>query len=150
MLRKSYLSIAKLIEVFHQFPYEGSILKLLLYYCMCLKKKISQYYGVYVLSIDEAILNSLARERGFAVRDVPRDGNCLFSAVGMQLEDVGIQLGERNLRAELVEHLQSRPYTHGSSHLREYIVVSDDPFNADTEAPTEQDEFISSIEDPDL
>ena len=83
-------------------------------------------------------MNTLARERGFAVQDVPRDGNCLFSAVCMQLENVGIQLGEINLRVELVEHLQTHPYTHGSA------------FNADTEAPTEEDEFISSTEDPEL
>ena len=98
-----------------------------------------------VLCTDEATLKSLARERGFAVQDVTRDGNCLFSAIGMQLENLGIQLGERNMRAELVEHLQSHPYTHGSSHLREYVsapVMGDDSFNADNEAPTEHDEFI--------
>ena len=52
-----------------------------------------------------------------------------------------------------MEHLESHPYTHGSSHLREYVsapVMSDDPFNADIEAPTEQDELISSTEGPDL
>ena len=82
----------------------------------------------------------------------PEMENCLFSAVGMQLEGVGIQLGERNLRAELVEHLQSRPYTHGSSHLRESIsapVMSDDPFNADTEAPTQQMSALLTIKSDD-
>ena len=67
--------------------------------------------------------------------------------------NIGIQNGRRNLRAELVEHLQSSPYTHGSSHLRNYVsapVIADDPLNADTEAPTRQDEVISSIEDADL
>ena len=39
---------------------------------------------------DEATLNPLAREKGFAVQDVPRDGDCLFSAVAVQLENVGI------------------------------------------------------------
>ena len=29
-----------------------------------------------VSSTDDAILNSLVREKGFAVQDVPRDGNC--------------------------------------------------------------------------
>ena len=69
------------------------------------------------------------------------------SAVGIQLESLGIQLGERNLRAELVEHFEIHPYTHHSSHLRVCFSPSD-PFNADTEAPTEQDELISSTEDP--
>lgn len=71
----------------------------------------------------------------------------------MQLENIGIQSGRRNLRAVLVEHLQSSPYTHGSSHLRDYVsapVIADDPLNADTEAPTRQDEVIGSIEDADL
>ena len=98
-------------------------------------------------------MNSLARERGFTVQDVSRDGNCLFSAEGVQLENLGIQIGDRNLRAELVEHLQSTPYTHGSSHLRDYVsapMIVDDPLNADTEAPTRQDEVISSVKDLDL
>ena len=102
---------------------------------------------------DEATLNFLARERGFAVQDVPKDGDCLFSAVGMQLENICIPSSRRNLRAELVKHLQSSPYTHGSSHLRDYVlapVKADDALNADTEAPTRQDEVISSIEDADL
>ena len=70
----------------------------------------------------------------------------------MQLENIGIQR-RRNLRAELVEHLQSSPYTHGSSHLRDYVsapVIADDPLNEDTEAPTRQDEVINSIKDADL
>ena len=99
---------------------------------------------------DEATMNSLARERGFAVQDVPGDGDCLFSAVGVQFENIGIQSSRRNLRAELVEHLQSTPYIHGSSHLRDYVsapVIADDPLNADTEAPTRQDEVINSIKD---
>ena len=42
---------------------------------------------------DEVTLNSLAQERSFSVRDVPRDGNCLFSAVAVQLV-VGISMYE--------------------------------------------------------
>ena len=87
--------------------------------------------------------NLLARERGFSVRDVPRDGDCLFSAVAVQLNVLGIQPGEMSLREQLVEYLEAHPYTHdGSSHFRNYVsapVVSDDPSNADTEAPSEQD-----------
>ena len=68
----------------------------------------------------------------------------------MQLENVDVHVGDRNLREELVEHLQSHPYTRdGSSHLRDYVsapIAGDDPFNADTEAPSAQDEYI---EDPD-
>ena len=59
-----------------------------------------------------------------------------------------------SLREQLVEYLPTHPYTRdGSSHFREFIpapVVSDDPSNADTEAPSQQDEFINSIEGPRL
>ena len=100
---------------------------------------------------DETILNSV---RGFLVTDVPRDGNCLFTAVEVQLKSIGIQHGETSLREQLVEYLQVHSYTHdGSSHLSNFIsasVVSDDPMNADTESPCAQDEFISSIDDPQL
>ena len=105
----------------------------------------------FLIHIGEAILNSLARERGFSVRDVPRDGNCLFSAVAVQLNSLGIQPGDTSLREQLVEYLEAHPYTHdGSSHFRNHVsapVVSDDPSNADTEAPSEQDDIISSVDD---
>ena len=73
---------------------------------------------------DEPTLNSMARERGFAVQDVPGNGDCLFSAVGLQLDNIGIQSGRRNLRAELVEHLQSSPYTHGMALPFEELCIS--------------------------
>ena len=98
----------------------------------------------------EVTLNFLAQERGFSVRDVPRDGNCLFSAVAVQLDSLGIPPSETSLREQLVEYLHEHPYIHdGSSHFREFIsapVISDDPSNADTEALSQQDVFINSIE----
>ena len=74
-----------------------------------------------VVGTDEVTLNSVAKERGFSVRDVPRDGNCLFSAMAVQLDSLGIQPGETSegtdslgiqpgetsLREQLVEYLQT-------------------------------------------
>ena len=81
---------------------------------------------------DEVTLNSLVSVK---VRDVLKDSNRLFSTVTMQLENIGIQLGDINLR-ELVEHLQSHPYTRGgSSRLRDYIsapITGVDPISVDT------------------
>jgi len=48
---------------------------------------------------DLATLNLLARQRGFIVRDVPRDGNCLFTAVESQLQRYEIQCGDESLSA---------------------------------------------------
>ena len=64
-----------------------------------------------VVHADEVTLSNLALERGFSVRDVPRDGNCLFSAVAVQLDSLGIQHGETGLREQLVEHLQNHLHT---------------------------------------
>jgi DNA replication protein DnaC len=100
---------------------------------------------------DMATLNLLARERGFIVRDVPRDGNCLFTAVEIQLQRYEIRRGDESLREQLVTYLQRNPYTHdGTCHLREFVaapVVSADAYNADTEVPNDEDLYINSVED---
>ena len=105
-------------------------------------------------STDYTTLNALARDRGFLVQDVPGDGNCLFSAVALQLKQLGISTSSARLRQELVTYLHSNPLTHhGSSHFKNFIsaaVVSDDPNNADTEAPNAVDQLLNSIEDQEV
>ena len=99
---------------------------------------------------DMATFTFLARQKGFIVRDVPHDGNCLFTAVLTQLQTCGIQHGDVSLREQLVTFLQHHPYTHeGTSHLREFVaapIVSADSYNADTEVPNNEDVYINSIE----
>ena len=77
-----------------------------------------------------------------------------FQQWQLQLDSFGIQHGETGLRKQIVEHLQSHPYTHdGSFHFWEYIsalVVSGDPSNADTEASNEQWWVHQLREDPRL
>ena len=106
---------------------------------------------VIFVATNEVSLNVLTQERGFIVKDVPMDGNCLFSAVSMQLNNLGVQSTARSLRKQLVEYLQENPYTHdGSSHLRDYIpapLLSNDPAGEDIERPTEVDLFIDCVED---
>ena len=103
---------------------------------------------------DTATLNLLAKQRGFMVRDVAHDGNCLFTAVETQLPRYGIHCDGESLREQLVTYLEHYPFTHdGTCHLREFIaapVVSTDPYSADTEAPNDQDECINSIEDANI
>ena len=94
---------------------------------------------------DLTTLTSLARERGFTLKDVPRDGNCLFSAVQLQLSNV------QSLRQQLVSYFEDHPYAHdGITHLRDFVAapfVGSDPHNADTEMPNEEDQHLNSIED---
>ena len=90
---------------------------------------------------DTATLNLLAKQRGFMVRDVAHDGNCLFTAIETQLPRFGIHCDGESLREQLVTYLEHHPFTHdGTCHLREFIavpVVSTDPYSADTEAPND-------------
>ena len=46
---------------------------------------------------DTATLNLLAKQRGFMVRDVAHDGNCLFTAVETQLPRCGIHCDGESL-----------------------------------------------------
>ena len=51
-------------------------------------------------------LTSLAQEKGFVLKDVPRDGNCLFSAVQLQLPIPGSNLEQGTLRQQLVAYFE--------------------------------------------
>ncbi len=103
-----------------------------------------------VQDIDEsfATLVSLTREKHFTLRDVPRDGNCLFTSVLQQLQRVS---RADTLRQQLVAYFEDHPYVHGgTAHLGEFVAapfLSSDSRNADTEMPNEEDEFIEAIED---
>jgi hypothetical protein len=79
----------------------------------------------FLVRTGEAILNSLAHERGFSVRDVPRDGDCLFSAVAVQLNTIGIKFDETrlSLKEQVVEYLEAHSKTVDQIYSRLYIFV---------------------------
>ena len=87
------------------------------------------------------VLETVARERGFTVHEVPRDGNCLFSSVAYQSE-----ISSDKLRSMLVSYLREN-CTHYSNFVSQ-AVSSDDASNADTESPDEYDAYIASVKDP--
>ena len=104
-----------------------------------------------------ATLTSLASEREFVVRDVPRDGDCLFSAVQLQLEKLGVQVRKDALRQQLAAYLEEHPYTQHVGtwlcHLRDFLseaIQSNNSFNADTDQPTQEDAVISSLSDQNI
>ena len=101
------------------------------------------------------ILTDLATKRGFSVHDVPADGDCLFSAISLQLESVGIQPVEKqDLRQELVKYMEQNPVISDGLHYRDFLCELEhhedrNILNADMEIPTEEDLQISAVEDPD-
>ena len=52
-------------------------------------------------------LTAAAAELGYSIHGVPRDGNCLFSAIAYQLESVGIQnIDAQSLRKTVVNYIR--------------------------------------------
>ena len=99
-------------------------------------------------------MSHLALSRGYTVKDVPHNGNCLFSAVQYQMVKAGVEFEEDTLREQLVEYFEDHPYAHdGCTHLRTFIAAARDPSvavaTADTELADDEDNFIELVEDID-
>lgn len=60
----------------------------------------------------------------YRIIDVDGDGNCLYTAVELELQDLGIQHG--TLRQQLADYLQQNPLTPDGYHLRESISDKED------------------------
>ena len=98
------------------------------------------------------MLTVLASQRGFSIQDVPADGDCLFSAISLQLESVGIQPAEsKELRHELVKYMEQNPTINEDLYYRDFLSElqsNENILNADTDVPNDEDNQISLIEDP--
>ena len=54
-------------------------------------------------------MSDLALSRGYTVKDVPHNGNCLFSAVQYQMVKTGVEFEKHTLREQLVEYFEDHP-----------------------------------------
>ena len=109
-----------------------------------------QPYSLYVdddvFTIAFNVLEQVARENGFAIHNVPYDGDCLFSSIAYQLEPItACNVDKNTLRQMVVDHLKNN-----SNLYKRFVSQPNDPYNADTEPPTAQDEQIETIADHEL
>ena len=89
-------------------------------------------------------LKVLAHQNNFAIHDVPYDGNCMFSAVSYQLQTSGVcNVDSSDLRQKVADHLEANPPLY--CDFLSQPVSSDDSYNADTDQPTADDEYINSV-----
>ena len=108
---------------------------------MCTSVNTSNHVSVYT-----NMLESFARQHGFLVHNVPGDGDCLFSAVAYQLQNVGHDVNKSTLRQMVATYL--------SDHSDEYNpfvhqpVASNDGYIADNEPLDAEDVYIESVTDP--
>ena len=93
-------------------------------------------------------LETIASQNGFTIHDVPADGDCMFSAIVYQLNSIGIHVDSQILRQNVAEYLQANKASYCDFVCQP--VERNDGYNADTVAPTKEDEYIASIADPQL
>ena len=92
------------------------------------------------LSVDcSDTLTILARENGFTIHVVPGDSNCLFNAIAYQLEFVNAN----EMREIVANHLESNSVFY--CNFLSQPVACNNAYNADTEAPTDEDAYIDSV-----
>ena len=94
-------------------------------------------------------LNAVVYENGFTIHDVPSDGDCMFSAILYQLNSTGLcDVDSDTLRQTVADYLRVNKASYCDFVCQPVAQI--DAYNADTEPPTEEDEYIDSITDPQL
>ena len=91
-------------------------------------------------------LKTIASQNGFTIHDVPADGDCMFSAIVYQLSSIGIHVDSQTLRQNVADYMQANKASYCDFVCQP--VERNDGYNADTVAPTKEDEYIASIADP--
>ena len=101
------------------------------------------------LSLALQKLKSLALQNGFAIYDVRYDGNCMFSAISHQLQTSDVcDVDSSELRQMVASHMEANAPLYCGFVCQP--VATNSKYNADTEPPTDEDEYINSVSDPEL
>ena len=95
-------------------------------------------------------LETIASQNGFTIHDVLYDGNCMFSAIAYQLNSSGICDFDSNALRQTVAHYLEANRASYCDFLCQPVAQNADCNDADTEPPTQEDEFIDNIANPEL
>ena len=94
-------------------------------------------------------LKSLAFQNGFTIFDIPYDGNCMFSAISHQLQASDVcNVDSIELRQMVASRMEANAALYCGFVFQP--VTTDNEYNADTEPPTDEDEYINSVADPEF
>ena len=94
-------------------------------------------------------LKKLAFQSGFTIFDIPYDGNCMFSAISHQLQTSNVcSIDSSELRQMVASHMEANAVLYCGFMCQP--VATNSKYNADTEPPTAEDEYINSVADPEL
>ena len=93
-------------------------------------------------------LETIASQNCFTIHDVSADGDCMYSAIVYQLNSIGIHVDSQTLRQKVADYLRANKASYCDFVCQP--VERNDGYNADTVAPTNEDEYIASISDSQL
>ena len=93
-------------------------------------------------------LETIASQNCFTIHDVPADVDCMYSAIVYQLNSIGIYVDSQTLRQKVADYLRTNKASYCDFVCQP--VERNDGYNADTVAPTKEDEYVASIADPQL
>ena len=95
-------------------------------------------------------LKAFAKQNGFTIHNVPYDGDCMFSAISYQLQANDVCSADSSeLRQKVADYLEGNAPMY-CDFLCEPVPSEEDSLTADTAQPTPEDDFISSVSDPQL
>ena len=107
----------------------------------------SDYHDPLLLAMHK--LETIARQNGFTVHDVPADGDCIFSAFVYGLNSIGIRdVNSQTLRLTVADYMRANKASYSDFVCQ--LVEQTDGYNADTAAPTKEDVYIASTADPEM
>ena len=108
--------------------------------------EISQWNVLAIAMSFPQQLKSSAHQNSLTIHDVPYD---VFSAISYQLQKNGVcNVDSNKLRQKVADHLEANAALYCDFLCQP--VSSEDVYNADTEQPTAEDEYINSVSDPQL
>ena len=93
------------------------------------------------------ILQELAHQRGFTVRDVIGEGRCCFAAVAVGLSHLEVDTTHQELRHQVCDYLRQNPFTTDGTHLVNFVSTpstSSDPWEGYLQR-TSEDEWADHI-----
>ena len=93
-------------------------------------------------------LETIASQNCFTIHDVPADGDCMYSAIVYQLNSIGVHVDSQTLRQKVADYLRANKASYCDFVCQPVERI--DGYNADTVAPTKEDEYVASIADPQL
>ena len=107
----------------------------------------SDYHDPLLLAMHK--LETITRQNGFTIHDVPADGDCMFSAIVYGLNSIGIRdVNSQTLRLIVADYMRANRASYSDFVCQ--LVEQTDGYNADTAAPTKEDAYIASIADPEM